>query len=248
MSDPVFVLLALFAAPFLGSFFGLLADRLPKDADVVFARSMCLACETPLKPWDMVPVLSYLALRGRCRACCAPIPRRTLLFELGTLALTAQAAFVFGGWLLLAAMVLAGALLAVTVIDAEHFIIPDALSLPLVLAGLVIAAAVPGLDVLTHALGAAVGYVLLALIAWGYERLRGMEGLGLGDAKLFAAAGAWCGWPALPFILLAASLGGLAAVLAMKLGGRAVGAQTAVPFGPFLAFGFWLVWLYGPGF
>lgn len=240
------VLLTLLAAPFLGSFFALLADRLPRGEPVLFARSRCRDCESTLGAVDLVPILSWLARRGRCRRCGAPIPRETLAFELGALLLALWAVSVFGtGWQVPASLLLGLMLATLAAIDARHMWLPDILTLPLLLAGLGMSLILPAADPFAHVLGAIVGYVLFAGIAAFYRRLRGREGLGLGDAKLFAAGGAWLGWQALPFVLLASSLAALLLVLIQRLEGHVLRADDALPFGPFLAFGIWLVWLYG---
>lgn len=131
---------------------------------------------------------------------------------------------------------LTGALIVVAVIDLRTFRIPDLISLPLIAAGLGIAFAVPGGYGPDHLIGAAGAYLAFAAIGAAHFRARGIDGLGLGDAKLFAAAGAWLGWQALPIVLLIAALGGLGQALAR----RDRGAPLA--FGPWLAAGFWVVW------
>lgn len=146
---------------------------------------------------------------------------------------------------LVASALLASALVALTVIDIESYRLPDALTLPLALAGLGFTALFDWDSLLAHLVGALVGYAALSLVAALYQHLRGRAGLGLGDAKLLAAAGAWLGAPGLPMVILIASLSALAWVGALALRGRAVTRTTVLPFGPFLALGFWLVWLYG---
>lgn len=239
--------LTLIAAPVLGSFFGLLADRLPRDEPVLVGRSRCRGCGTALSAIDLVPIVSFLLLKGRCRRCKACVPLETLGFEIAAIGAALMALAVFGeSWLLPASLLLALILLTLAVIDARQYWLPDKLTLPLLLAGLGISLIDPMRDPFDHAVGAMAGYGLFALVAQGYRRLRGREGLGLGDAKLFAACGAWLGWQALPFVLLAASLGGLVFTGMKILRGTKVSAGDAIPFGPFLAFGFWLVWLYLP--
>ncbi len=136
-------------------------------------------------------------------------------------------------------------LLALAWIDAEHMFLPDALTLPLVLAGLGVCALLERWSLADHALGAALGYLAFRAVAIFYQVWRGRTGLGGGDAKLLAAAGAWLGWQALPWVVLAASLAGIAAALIARLLGHPVSRATALPFGPFLAIAIWLVWLYG---
>lgn len=241
--------LGVLVAPFLASFMAVVVDRYPREAGVVAGRSRCDACHRPLTIIELLPLLSFAVQKGRCRGCGAPIPRWLPAFELAALLLAMQAMLSLGGgWQVWIATGLAVTLLGITWIDLRHFLIPDFLSLPLLMAGLALALAdsAPWVSAFDRALGAGLGYLLLAGIAAGYLRLRGREGLGLGDAKLYAAAGAWTGWQGLPFVLLAASLAGLAGVLGLRLFGRRLGASDAVAFGPYLALGFWLVWLYGP--
>ncbi len=137
-------------------------------------------------------------------------------------------------------------LVLLAMLDAEHFWLPHRLTLPLGLLGIVQAAALEPDQLAGRLIGAAAGFVVLALVAWAYRRTRGREGLGGGDARLLAAAGAWVGWIGLPNVLLIAALSGLLAVGAGKLAGRKMQWTDQVPFGVFLAVGLWLTWLYGP--
>ena len=142
----------------------------------------------------------------------------------------------------LAAALLA-ALIALTVIDLRTYRLPDLITLPLIAAG-VLAAWLLGSAIWLHALGAGVGYLALVGVEKAYERARGRPGLGRGDAKLFAAGGAWCGALALPFILLAASVSALVFVAALKLvSNRTIKADDMIAFGPFLAFGIALIFI-----
>jgi leader peptidase (prepilin peptidase)/N-methyltransferase len=247
MPDSVAVWLGpILFAPIIGSFLGVLARRLPRRLPVVFARSCCEACGTRLAARDLVPIVSYVLLRGRCRACRAPIAAFHPWIELAAVAVALLAAAAdpradaAAAWLDCG---LGWTLLTLAWIDAERMLLPDPLTLPLLLAGL--AAAWPDPDALTaRAAGAAVGYVAFRAVALGYRRLRGRAGLGAGDAKLLAAGGAWLGLGLLPaLILLAASLG-LAHALLIMARGRRLTATTAVPFGPGLALAIWLLWLW----
>ena len=141
---------------------------------------------------------------------------------------------------------LAVALIALSIIDLRTMRLPDALTLPLIVAGPLIALALGWDGALWRVGSAAAGFLSLFAVAEGYRAWRGRAGLGLGDAKLFAAAGAWLGLEGLPSVLLWASCTALLGVFVAILLRRQVGAATRVPFGPFLAFGFWMVWLYGP--
>ena len=239
-------LIPVLVAPVVGSFLGVLIARLPVGGRVVFARSACRACDHPLGPADLVPVISWLASRGRCRHCDAPIGAIPICVELAALALAVWAATVVSGWLLWVTCALGWTLLALAVIDWRHRILPDQLTLPLAALGLGVAYGVHGEGVAHHAIGAAAGFAAFAAVGWAYRRLRGREGLGLGDAKLLAAAGAWVSWTGLPGVVLTAAVAALAVALADALAGRALRGDTRLALGPYLALGTWLVWLYGP--
>jgi leader peptidase (prepilin peptidase)/N-methyltransferase len=216
-----------------GSFLNVVAYRLPRGESLSRPRSRCPRCETPIKPYDNVPVLSWLALRGRCRACSERIPARYPLVEAGTAALCALVVIAKGpdeDALLGLALVLL--LVPVTLIDLDHRIIPN----KLMLLGAVLAPALVFLtrpdDLVEHAVAgvAAGGFFLLAVLA--YPR-----GMGMGDVKLAAVLGLFLGravGPAVFVALLSGTLVG-AAVIARK--GAREGRKTAVPFGPFLALG-----------
>lgn len=246
MSDLAWLILLVLIGPFVGSFLGLVSVRLPRGLPVVFGRSACPGCERTLGPLDLVPIASFTLFHGRCRTCAAPIPRRYLALELACPALALWAGLTHPGAEGALGALYAWQLLLLALLDAEHFWLPRLLTLPLIVTGLA-AASLAGAGALADAaLGAALGFLVLALIAWLYRRLRRREGLGGGDAYLLAGAGAWCGAWALPTIMIAASLSGLAAVLILRLVGRPVAGDQPVPFGVFLALGGWLAWLYGP--
>ncbi len=232
------------AAPFVGSFIGLAVQRRGTGAPVVRGRSRCPACGRTLTPAELVPLLSWLALRGRCRGCGARIGLYDPAMELAALGLAVWAVAAAPGWIGWLGALLGWTLMALAAIDLREMVLPDALTLPLIAAGLVVAAlAWP--RPLDHLIGAVAGGALFAALGWGWERLTGREALGLGDAKLFAAAGAWLGWQALPSVLMIAALAGLALALARALAGRG-GLEAPLPFGPALAAGFWLSWTLGP--
>jgi leader peptidase (prepilin peptidase)/N-methyltransferase len=160
------------------------------------------------------------------------------------------AAIVFSGGaepaVLLASALLGAALVALSVIDLRHMRLPDAITLPLAAAGVALAFALRWPEPVWHIAAAAAGYALLAGLAHGYRAIRGRAGLGLGDAKLFAAAGAWLGPLGLPSALLWACGTALLALALWRARGRPLTGSTRIPFGPFLAIGIWLVWLLGP--
>ncbi len=245
LPDPAFIdLFTLIAAPFWGSFLALYVARWPNGEAVLLGRSRCSACGHALSPFELLPILSWLVQHGRCRRCGARIGFEALLFELGALALAAQVLFLadLHGIAALLATAAGGLLLALAVIDARHLLIPDGASVVLVLLGLIEGATTSaGPALVDRVIGAGVGWMALVAIEAGYRQLRGREGLGRGDAGLFAAAGAWTGWQELPVVLLVASLTGLAFVALRGLHERRLPeAARAIAFGPFLAIGLWL--------
>ena len=226
-----------------GSFLAAILVRWPSGRSVVRGRSKCDACGETLGARDLVPILSYFLVRGRCRKCGAAIDRRHLAAEAGAalIGLTAIAAHplpvavftaLFGWWLFLLAA-----------LDVEHHWLPDRLTLPLIPAGLAVGWLGIGPPLEPRLIGALAGFAALALIAWAYRRLRGREGLGGGDPKLFAAIGAWLGWGQLPFVMLGAGLVGLGAILIMRLRGAEVAATDRLPLGTLLALAAWPIWL-----
>jgi leader peptidase (prepilin peptidase)/N-methyltransferase len=217
-----------------GSFLGAIVTRWPRGSSVLRGRSQCDACGRTLGPLDLVPLLSWLLARGRCRSCAVPIDPAHVLMETGC-ALIGTVAFLIappvpaiilalGGWILL----------ALALLDWWHHWLPDALTLPFAIIGLTLGEWA-GLPLFTdRAIGAALGYGGLFLIAFAYRALRGREGLGLGDAKLLGGIGGWLGWAALPIVLLVASVSGLLWAGIASLRGQAVTGQTALPLGTFL--------------
>ncbi|MBL29489.1 MAG: prepilin peptidase [Rhodospirillaceae bacterium] len=246
--EPISALALLAASPFVGSFLGTLILRLPADRPVVGGRSQCDACGERLGVRDLVPLLSWATARGRCRHCGTALSPFYPAIELAAVAVAAWCLAIFPPELLWPSALLGWTLLALAEIDRRHFWLPDRLVLPLIAFGLVVRGWQGSEPLITGSIGAAAGYLSLSLIDWTYRRLRGRPGLGQGDAKLFAAAGAWSGWAGLPEILL---IGAFASILLafLRTGGRGVpSADTAVPFGPGLAVGTWLVWSFGPVF
>ncbi|MDJ0951174.1 MAG: A24 family peptidase [Alphaproteobacteria bacterium] len=240
------LLAPLILAPVFGSFIGVLILRLPQDRPLAWARSACPHCGHRLGPRDLVPLLSWILSRGRCRYCAASLGAFYPAIELAALGVALWAASVLTGWLLWASCALGWTLLALAVIDQRHMFLPNALTLPLIPAGLMAAYFVDPALLLDHAVGAVAGFAVFALIGWIYESLRGRKGLGLGDAKLLAAAGAWVSWQGLPTVVLWGSLILLLVALVRGLLTRSLSPADKLPFGPSLCFGIWLVWLYGP--
>lgn len=253
-------LLAFALGACVGSFLNVCIHRWPEDQSVVRPRSRCPRCRTPIAWHDNLPIASWLWLRARCRACRAPISARYPLVETLTGALAVLAVVRFGtAPMAFVAFGFTAALLLVTVIDLEHLFIPDEVSLPGIAAGLAASVLPGGIGLVDAALGAVLGGGLLWLVAWGYHRATGQEGMGLGDVKLLAMIGAFLGWQAIPAVLVIASLTGTVAGAAVvfsasgrrtargvvaRLGLRALlphlrrtARRTAIPFGPFLALG-----------
>lgn len=241
------VLAMLFLSPFIGSFAGVLVLRLPMRRPVAIARSRCDGCATALAPWDLVPLISYGVLQARCRHCGGRIGWFYPAIELAALAVASCAAAVSPPDLVVVNCLFGWTLLTLAWIDIRTTLLPDCLTLPLLAGG--VAQSVlyrPGLgDAL---IGAAAGYGVIWLIAAAYRRWRGRDGIGLGDAKLLACAGAWLGWQALPSIVLAASAGALAVIGAGALLGRPARHDGAIAFGPFLAASMWAARLLVPDF
>lgn len=234
------------ASPFIGSFLGVVALRLTAGRTVLFGRSACDACGATLTARDLVPLASFAVLRGRCRHCGARIDPLHLVMETGALVIALWAAVVTSGWIIAASCALGWTLLTLGAIDWRTGLLPDVLTLPLIAVGLGVAYAIEPSALLGHVIGAAAGFIAFAALAEIYRRLRGRDGLGLGDAKLLGASGAWLGWNALPTVVLYAAFIGLALVLARRARGQAMQATDRLAFGPALAAATWLVWLYGP--
>lgn len=233
-------------SPFIGSFLGLLVLRLPGGDPVVLGRSACRSCGARLGVRDLAPLVSWICSRGQCRHCGAPIAAFYPLIELAASGVAVWSSMVLSGWLLWATCLLGWALLGLAVMDWRDFVLSDALTVPLMLAGFTVACLVDSGGLADHLLGALGGFLAFAGLARLYRRLCGRDGLGLGDAKLLAAAGAWVSWSGLPSVVLLATTTALAATAARRLGGTPVAATDRIPFGSHLALGTWLVWLYGP--
>lgn len=243
-ADPDF--LPVLISPFVGSFIGVVVSRSRTPRRIVIGRSCCGSCGTTLSPLDLVPVASWAVSRGRCRHCSAAVSALYPGVELAALAIALWAAMVSSGPALWAGCILGWWLLALAGIDAHRFVLPDFLTLPLLAAGLAASALFWPQDFANVTAGAALGYAAMRLLRWGHSRLTGREGLGLGDAKLLAAAGAWVSWAALPSVVLIASVSALAFVMVQGLRRGSLIWQERIAFGTHLSLGIWLTWLYGP--
>lgn len=235
--------LAVVLAPFVGSFLGVLIRRLPDGRPVVWGRSACEACGAVLGPAELLPVVSFLVQRGRCRRCGTRIAPAHLAVELAAAAVALAVVLVADpGWVW-SGCLLGWGLLAAAWIDAETFWLPDVIVLPLIASGLLATWLLDRVSIVDHAAAAILAWAALRGLAWSYARLRGRDGLGEGDAKLLAVGGAWLGLQALPWVLLAAAAAGLTWAGMMRLRGQAVNTATMLPFGPPLAIAISVWWM-----
>ena len=228
----------------VGSFIAALVIRWPQERSVVHGRSACDACGRTLTAIDLVPLLSALLLRGRCRTCGARIDPLHWRVEACGAVIGIAAGLVAPGYAGLAGAVFGWLLLALAALDLVAFWLPDRLTGLLAIGGAVGGIAGLAPDGIDRLIGGAAGFALLWLVARGYRMVRGHEGMGGGDPKLFGAIGLWLGWQMLPAVLLIASMIGLGVVLAAHLKGRSMAADTALPFGALLALAAYPAWLF----
>ena len=253
---PATILAAVFGL-LIGSFLNVVIYRLPKmmqrDNDnyvahesgkelpyqdtfnLMVPRSACPHCGHKITALENIPVISYLALRGKCSACKAPIPLRYPAIEAVTAVISAALIWHFGsGWAGIATLGFAYALIAMTCIDYDTQLLPDDLTLPLLWAGLLLNINATFVPLQEAVIGAAAGYLVLWAVYWLFKLATGKEGMGYGDFKLLAALGAWMGWKALPSIILLSSVvGAIVGILLIVVAGRA--RDKTIPFGPYLA-------------
>ncbi len=263
-----FVVMACVLGLIVGSFLNVLVWRLPKMLErewraqahevlglpvepagptynLMRPNSCCPNCDHPIRPWENIPLLSYLFLRGRCAHCQGAISARYPFTELACGLISALVAWHFGfGWQAAAVMIVSWGLLAMSLIDMDHQLLPDVLVLPLLWLGLI----VNGFGLLTtlpDALwGAVIGYMSLWTVFWLFKLTTGKDGMGHGDFKLLALLGAWGGWQILPMTLLMSSLVGVfVGLILMRL--RKSHASAPMPFGPYLAIAGWIALLWG---
>ena len=262
------VLLALILGLLVGSFLNVVIYRVPEGLNrnwklqakqmldlpleqgegerfnILMPPSHCPSCKAAIKPWQNIPILSYVLLKGQCKHCHAAISLRYPLVELLTGLVFAVCAWKFGAtWTALAVMVFSAYLIAMIFIDADTLLLPDQLTLPLMWAGIVFHLAAYllqadwGITTLVDSLlGAIVGYMSLWSIFQLFKLVTGKEGMGYGDFKLLAALGAWLGISVLPIIIIMSAVVGLIFALIMK-----VAKNQPMPFGPYLAISGWIV-------
>ncbi len=275
-SPLIFIALVFFLSLLIGSFLNVVIYRLPMMMerewraqcdeltatpateipagrfDLVFPRSRCASCGTQITALQNIPILSYLMLRGKCASCGSAISKRYPVVEALTAAMTAIVAWRFGfAWESAAAIMLTWALITISVIDIDHQIIPDSISLPFVWIGLMLSlfhpmagAEVLFVDAKTAIVGALAGYLSLWTIYQLFRLMTGKEGMGYGDFKLLAVLGAWLGWQMLPLIILLASVVGAAVGISMIIV-RGRDRNIPIPFGPYLAAAGWIAMLWG---
>ncbi len=263
-----FCLIVLFFGLLIGSFLNVLIYRLPKimqaewqaqareylelpvekpssTFNLILPNSTCPNCSHEIKPWENIPIFSWLFLRGKCSACKAPISKRYPLVELACGLLSAYVAWHFGfTWQTGAMLVLTWGLLAMSLIDADHQLLPDVLVLPLLWLGLIVNQFGLFASPADALWGAVAGYLSLWSVYWLFKLATGKEGMGYGDFKLLAMLGAWGGWQILPLTILLSSLvGAVLGVIMLRM--RNAETSTPIPFGPYLAIAGWIALLWG---
>lgn len=258
-----FIILCSVLGLMVGSFLNVVIHRLPRmmeqewreqctalDADptqatippgprynLVIPRSACPACGHQIRAMENIPILSYLALRGRCAKCKAGISLRYPIVEAICGALSAFVAWHFGfGASALTALVFVWALIALTFIDFDTHLLPDSITQPLLWLGLLVNISGTFVSLTSSVIGAIAGYLTLWSVYWLFKLTTGKEGMGFGDFKLLAAIGAWLGWQVLPLtILLSSMVGAVVGIALILFAGH--GRQIPIPFGPYLAGG-----------
>jgi len=217
----------------------------PAPPGIVVESSHCPHCGHKLAVWENIPLLSFIALRGKCRSCSASISWQYPLVELATGLLFAACVWRFGvGWESGLGMLFSAFLVAMAGIDLRTTYLPDQLTLPLLWIGLLISVITVYVDPVSAILGAAAGYLSLWSVYWLFKLVTGKEGMGYGDFKLMAALGAWCGLGAvIPILLISSVVGAVigSAWLLIKGKDRA----TQIPFGPYLAVAGWIQFITG---
>lgn len=249
---PLSVVVFVFGA-LVGSFLNVCIYRIPRSLSIVWPSSACPACGVPIRPWDNIPILSFLLLGGRCRACKARIPLRYPIVEtLNAVIYVSLLNRFWPGWPFLVYAVFCSALIVITFIDLDFQIIPDRITLPGIPAGVLAGSLLlpdpffraADLGWRSSVIGAAAGFSIYYLIAELSVRLLKKEGMGGGDIKLMAMIGGFLGWKGVLLTTFIGSFSGSIAGLAfMGLSGK--GRGTLIPFGPFLALGALVSLLFG---
>ena len=213
--------------------------------NLAFPNSHCPHCQAAIKPWQNIPVVSYLVLGGKCGNCSQRISPRYPIIELVTAGLSAALLLQFdASTALLGALLLTWSLVTLTMIDFDHKLLPDDITLPLMWLGIALNAMNTYVDLQSSVLGAMLGYLSLWSVYWVFKLLTGKEGMGYGDFKLLAALGAWLGWQAVPLIILLSSVVGAVCGIAIMIAQRR-GKDVPIPFGPYLAAAGWICLIWG---
>jgi len=229
----------------VGSYLATVLLRWPRDISATQGRSRCDTCGMRLGPASLIPILSYVLQRGRCRGCGTSIAVDHPAMELAGAMIGGLSAafFVTTLPLALASAMFGWTLLLLAAFDLRYFWLPDRLTLPLAALGILVSLGRIGPAPVSALIGAIAGFSCLWAVGRVYRSLRGQEGLGGGDPKLFGAIGAWVGWDVLPKVLLAAACLGLAATAVSYLMGKSLNARTRLPLGSLLAMAAWPLWL-----
>jgi leader peptidase (prepilin peptidase)/N-methyltransferase len=267
-NPPVFAVCAALVGLCVGSFLNVVIHRLPKIMErqwraecaelsgqeavpgprynLVVPRSACPSCGHLISAIENVPVLSWLALGGKCKGCKTAISPRYPIVELLTGVLSGYIAWHFGfGMAAAGALMFTWAMIALTFIDLDTFYLPDSITLPLLWLGLLFNINATFVSLSSAVIGAVAGYLSLWSVYWAFKWATGKEGMGYGDFKLLAAIGAWLGWTMLPLTILLSSLVGAAiGIVLIVFAGR--GRSVPIPFGPYLAIAGMIALLYGP--
>ena len=209
--------------------------------------STCPKCDHKIRFYENIPVFSWLLLRGKCSQCTNKISARYPLIEVSTMVLSLIAAHHFGATIItLWVLLLTWSLISLTMIDFDHMLLPDQITLPLLWLGLLININGTFVPLSDAVIGAAAGYMSLYSIFWLFKAITGKEGMGYGDFKLFAVFGAWVGWQLLPLLILMASVVGAIVGIALMLF-KNHQREQGIPFGPYLAVAGWITLLWGEG-
>lgn len=240
---PVWPLLGGVLGAIVGSFLATCILRWPLGRSALGGRSACDGCGKTLDPVELFPLFSILMQRGKCRGCGAHIDPLHWQVELACAAAGAVLLYLMPDIAGIGSLILAFFLIPLAILDWRHFWLPDRLTLPLAFLGLTLGQWVTDVSLSGRIVGAAAGYSSLLIISLAYRHLRGREGLGLGDAKLLGALGAWFGWQSLPFLLLIASILALLTVAVSAVMHRSVSMTTRIPLGTFLCLAAVPAWL-----
>lgn len=225
------------------------AEAAPEDTketfNIAFPASHCPCCKAPVRAWQNIPIISYLLLKGKCAACKVKISLRYPIVEFVTSVLSVWVVYSLGltveaGLVLL----LTWSLLVLTLIDVDHQLLPDNITLPLMWLGLLANTQGYFTDLQSAVLGAVMGYLALWSVFWLFKLVTGKEGMGFGDFKLLAALGAWMGWQALPvIIILSSAVGAIIGIGGILIFGK--DKNKPIPFGPYLAIAGWIAFFWG---